>query len=53
MIILYALFVAIVSYWIWRFFLPYPWADIIGLLGGILVFVQHYLSKKAKENIKK
>ena len=44
--ILFAVFTAIVSFWIWRLFLPYPWADILALLGGIAVFVSSYVSKK-------
>ncbi len=50
MIILYAIFVSTLSYWIWRLFLPYPWADILALLSGVVILVQYYISKKAKES---
>ena len=47
-IIVFSIISAIGSYWIWRIFLPYPWADILAILGGIAVLIAGYTTTKKK-----
>ncbi len=41
---LFAILTTVLSYWIWRIFFPYPWADILAILGGVAMYFINRLS---------